>query len=149
MSRKLPGLVETSTNLAAVHLEETTVTILTSQRSSVMSAMDHIARRVRTILENAGASIRLEGQHPAWDPDPGSGILKTFKDVYKKTYRKEPEVTAIHAGLECGVLKEKFPEMEMISFGPDMEDVHTPDERLNIPSAERTWEFLLEVLKSI
>ncbi len=149
MSRKLPGLVETSTNLAAVHLEETTVTILTSQRSSVMSAMDHVARRIRTILENAGASIRLEGQHPAWNPDPGSGILKTFKDVYKKTYGKEPEVTAIHAGLECGVLKEKFPEMEMISFGPDMKDVHTPDERLNIPSAERTWEFLLEVLKSI
>jgi len=149
MSRKLPGLVETSTNLAAVHLDGGNVTILTSQRSSVMSALDHIAEKVRTMLENAGADITLEGQHPAWEPDPDSKILKTFKDVYRKITSSEPEVTAIHAGLECGVLGEKFPGMEMISFGPDMEDVHTPGEKLSIPSVQRTWNFLLEVLGAI
>ncbi len=149
MSRKLPGLVETSTNLAAVHLDGKAVTILTSQRSSIMSALDHIAEKVRTILENAGAAITLEGQHPAWEPDPDSKILKTFKDVYRKVTSSEPEVTAIHAGLECGVLGEKFPGMEMISFGPDMKDVHTPDEKLSISSVQRSWNFLLEVLKSI
>ena len=149
MSRKLPGLVETSTNLAAVHLKDSTVTILTSQRSSTMSALDHIALKVRTILTHAGAEIKLEGEHPAWDPDPDSGILKTFKKVYTELTGKEPEVTAIHAGLECGVLGEKFENMEMISFGPDMEEVHTPNERLSIPSVERTWNFLLNVLKEV
>ena len=149
MSRKLPGLVETSTNLAAAHLKDGKVTILTSQRSSTMSMMDHIALQVRTILKNAGAEIKLEGQHPAWTPDPGSNILKTFKKVYTESTGKVPEVTAIHAGLECGVLGEKFEGMEMISFGPDMEEVHTPDERLSISSVERTWEFLLKVLKEV
>ncbi len=149
MSRKLPGLVETSTNVAAVHLSGSSVTILTSQRSSVMSALDHIAGQVRILMEKAGAQITLEGQHAAWEPDPYSAILKTFKEVYKKTTAKEPEVKAIHAGLECGVLGEKFPGMEMISFGPEMENVHTPDERLNIPSVKRTWDFLLEVLKAV
>ncbi len=149
MSRKLPGLVETSTNLAAVHLKDSKVTILTSQRSSTMSMMDHIALKVRTILTNAGAEIKLEGQHPAWEPDPDSGILKTFKKVYTESTGEEPDVTAIHAGLECGVLGEKFENMEMISFGPDMKEVHTPNERLSIPSVERTWEFLLNVLKAV
>jgi len=149
MSRKLPGLVETSTNLAAVHLSGSSVTFLTSQRSSVISALDHIAGQVRILLEEAGAQITLEGQHAAWEPDPHSSILKTFKEVYKQTTAKEPEVKAIHAGLECGVIGEKFPGMEMISFGPGMENVHTPDERLNIPSVERTWEFLLAVLKTL
>ncbi len=149
MSRKLPGLVETSTNLAAVHLDGKAVTILTSQRSSVMSALDHIAEKVRAILENAGAVITLEGQHPAWEPDPDSKILKTFKDVYRRITSSEPEVTAIHAGLECGVLKEKFSGMDMISFGPDMEGVHTPGEKLSISSVQRSWNFLLEVLGAI
>ncbi len=149
MSRKIPGLVETSTNLAAVHMQDSSVTILTSQRSSVMSALDHIAGQVQLILTNAGAAISLEGKHAAWEPDPSSSILKTFKEVYKRTTSREAEVTAIHAGLECGVLGEKFPGMEMISFGPDMLHVHTPDEKVNIPSVERTWEFLLEVLKTV
>ena len=149
MSRKLPGLVETSTNLAAAHLKDGEVTILTSQRSSTMSMMDHIALQVSTILQNSGAVIKLEGQHPAWNPDPDSGILKTFKKVYTESTGRDPEVTAIHAGLECGVLGEKFEEMEMISFGPDMEEVHTPNERLSISSVERTWEFLLQVLKEV
>ncbi len=96
-----------------------------------------------------GADITIEGQHPAWEPDPDSKILKTFKDVYRRIASQEPEVTAIHAGLECGVLKGKISGMDMISFGPDMEDVHTPDEKLSIPSVQRTWNFLLEALESI
>ena len=149
MSRKLPGLVETSTNAAAVHSKGSSVTFLTSQRSSVMSQLDHIAEIVKVLLQSGGADISLEGQHPAWDPDPDSSILKTFKEVYKRTTSREPEIAAIHAGLECGVIGENFKDMEMISFGPDMKDVHTPDERLNIPSVKRTWDFLLEVLKSV
>jgi len=149
MSRKVPGLVETSTNLASVVLEGGNVKIETSQRSSIMSESDEIAGKVRTIMEASGAKVHFESRYPSWEPDPDSNLLKLFKDVYKREEGKEAEVKAIHAGLECGVIGDKLENMEMISFGPDMEDVHTPDERLKISSVTAVWDFLLKILKEV
>jgi len=149
MSRKVPGLVETSTNLASVILKDGKIKIETSQRSSIMSENDEIADKVRTIMEAGGAKVRFESRYPSWEPDPDSNILKLFKDVYKREEGKEAEVKAIHAGLECGVIGDKLENMEMISFGPDMEDVHTPDERLKVSSVAAVWEFLLKILKEV
>ncbi len=149
MSRKVPGLVETSTNLASVVLKDGNIKIETSQRSSVMSENDEIADKVQTIMEAGGAEVHSESRYPSWEPNPDSNILKLFKDVYKKEEGKEAGVKAIHAGLECGVIGDKLENMEMISFGPDMEDVHTPDERLKVSSVASVWGFLLKILKEV
>lgn len=149
MSRKVPGLVETSTNLASVVLKDGNIKIETSQRSSVMSETDEIAGKVQTIMEAGGAVVHFECRYPSWEPDPDSNILKLFKDAYKRETGKEAEVKAIHAGLECGVIGDKLENMEMISFGPDVKDVHTPDERLKVSSVAAVWEFLLKVLKEV
>lgn len=149
MSRKVPGLVKTSTNFASVVLKDGNIKIETSQRSSVMSENDEIAGKVRTIMEAGGAVVNFEGRYPSWEPDPESNILKLFKKVYNRETGKEAEVKAIHAGLECGVIGDKLENMEMISFGPDMEDVHTPDERLKVSSVAAVWEFLLKVFKEV
>lgn len=149
MSRKVPGLVETSTNLASVVLKNGNIKIETSQRSSIMSENDEIADKVRTIMEAGGAVVHCESRYPSWEPDPNSNILKLFKTVYKREAGKDAEVKAIHAGLECGVIGDKLENMQMISFGPDMEDVHTPDERLKISSVAAVWEFLLKILKEV
>ena len=149
MSRKVHGLVETSTNLASVVLKDGNIKIETSQRSSIMSENDEIADKVKTIMEAGGAKVHFESRYPSWEPDPDSNILKLFKDVYKREEGKDAEVKAIHAGLECGVIGDKLENMEMISFGPDMKDVHTPDERLKISSVAAVWEFLLKVLKEV
>lgn len=149
MSKKVPGLVETSTNLASVVLKGGNVKIETSQRSSIMSENDEIADKVRTIMEAGGATVNYESRYPSWEPDPESNILKLFKEVYRREEGKEAEVKAIHAGLECGVIGDKLENMEMISFGPELKDVHTPDERLKISSVAAVWEFLLKVLKEV
>lgn len=149
MSRKVHGLVETSTNLASVGLKDGNIKIESSQRSSIMSESDEIADKVKTIMIAGGAQVHFESRYPSWEPDPDSNILKLFKDVYKREAGKEAEVKAIHAGLECGVIGDKLENMEMISFGPDMWDVHTPDERLNISSVTAVWEFLLKILKEV
>ncbi len=149
MSRKVPGLVETSTNLASVVLKDGNIKIETSQRSSVMSENDEIADKVQIIMEAGGSEVHFESRYPSWEPNPDSNILKLFKDVYKKEEGKEAGVKAIHAGLECGVIGDKLENMEMISFGPDMEDVHTPDERLKVSSVAAVWGFLLKILKEV
>ncbi len=149
MSRKIHGLVETSTNLASVVLKDGNIKIETSQRSSIMSENDEIADKVRTIMELGGAEVCFESRYPSWEPDPQSSILKLFKEVYKREEGREAKVKAIHAGLECGVIGAKLENMEMISFGPDMADVHTPDERLKVSSVNTVWEFLLKVLKEV
>ncbi|MDA3941554.1 MAG: aminoacyl-histidine dipeptidase [Spirochaetia bacterium] len=149
MSRKVPGLVETSTNLASIFKKNGNLEITTSQRSSVMSENDEIAGKVQAIMEAGGADVQFESRYPSWEPNPESNILKLFKKIYKREEGKEPGVRAIHAGLECGVIGDKLENMEMISFGPDMEDVHTPDERLKVSSVAAVWEFLLKVLKEV
>ena len=149
MDRKMSGLVETSTNLASVIFEDEIIEIVTSQRSSIISKNDEISKKVRTIMEAVGAEVEFKNYYPSWEPNMNSNILKLFKKVYKAKEGKEAEVKTLHAGLECGIIGNKLKDMDMISFGPDMEDVHSPDERLRVSSVTSVWEFLLKVLKEV
>ncbi len=149
MSHAIDGLVETSTNLAIVETKETSVELLTSQRSSMSTAVNDVAGRVKAIGELAGFRIDYNDGYPAWEPNPDSQLLATCKKIYADKYGSEPAVKAIHAGLECGIIGEKYNGMDMISFGPDIEGAHSPDERIKISSTEHIWEYLLEILKTI
>ncbi|HDQ14549.1 MAG TPA: aminoacyl-histidine dipeptidase [Sediminispirochaeta sp.] len=149
MSETIPGLVETSTNLAAAELLDHEVKVLTSQRSSSISKRDYIAARVTTVLRSAGAKVSYRSIYPAWTPDPENPLVPIFKNTYESISGQKAQVTAIHAGLECGVIGDKFQGMTMISFGPDLREVHTPAEQLNLPSLKRSWDLLLRVLKEL
>lgn len=149
MSHAVEGLVETSTNMAIIETKENIVELLTSQRSSVASAIVDIADKVRALGELAGYEVEQGGGYPAWEPNPDSALLKFATDAYKDITGKEAEVKAIHAGLECGIIGEKYDGMDMISFGPTIEGAHSPEERVHIQSVSNCWNFLLELLKRI
>lgn len=149
MSDSVPGLVETSTNLARVYSDNANIYAQCLLRSSVNSAKDALADKMSAVFEIAGAEIDLTGGYPGWKPNPSSPILKVMQDVYKKKYGKTPEVKAIHAGLECGLLGGVYPNWDMISFGPTIRSPHSPDERVNIETVNKFWSFLVEVLKEV
>ncbi len=149
MSNDMPGLVETSSNLAVVETIGKHINIVTSQRSSVASENDDITNMVTSVFLLAGAEVSNGDGYPGWKPDVNSDILKVFKSTFKQMYGKDPEVTAIHAGLECGIIKEKYPDMDMISFGPTMTGVHSPDEKLQISTVPEFWKQLVNSLKNI
>ncbi|MBS4028746.1 MAG: aminoacyl-histidine dipeptidase [Ignavibacteriales bacterium] len=149
MSADIPGLVETSTNVASIVTMEKEILIATSQRSSVASEILEIVETVENIFLLGGASVKHSDGYPGWKPDMNSAILKTAKETYKQLYKKEPAVKAIHAGLECGIIGERFPGMDMVSFGPTMEGVHSPDEKLYIDTVDKFWKFLLAILKNV
>ena len=149
MSREIPGFVETSTNLASIKMKEDHFFITTSQRSSVESSKYAAAYRVESCFLLAGADVEHGDGYPGWAPNPESKILKIAVDAYKKLFNKEPIVRAIHAGLECGLIGEKYPGMDMISYGPTLRGVHSPDERLEIKTVELYWKHTLEILKNI
>ncbi|MGB4413404.1 MAG: aminoacyl-histidine dipeptidase [Paludibacter sp.] len=147
MSKDMPGLVETSTNLASVKMQpDNTILITTSQRSSVESSKYDIAHQVEAVLELAGATVTHGDGYPGWKPNLKSSILKTAQGTYKSLFNEEPSVRAIHAGLECGLFLEKYPHLDMISIGPQMYGVHSPDERLSISSTQKCWKWLTEIL---
>ena len=149
MSNDIPGLVETSTNLAVVETKGKNIDIVTSQRSPVASENVDITNMVTSVFKLAGAEISYGDGYPGWAPDVHSDVLKVFKSTFETMYGKEPEVTAIHAGLECGIIKEKYPDMDMISFGPTMFGVHSPDEKLQISTVPEFYNQLVNVLKNI
>jgi dipeptidase D len=149
MSADIPGLVETSTNMGVAVTEKGYVELITSQRSSVESERMDIVDIVGNVFRMAGAEVKNADGYPGWAPNINSPVLKVLKDTYKKLYGKEPEIKAIHAGLECGIIKEKYPDMDMISFGPTIEGAHSPDERVNIASVEKFWNLLLNTLKNV
>jgi dipeptidase D len=147
MSRAVKGLVETSSNLAVVTLAESGVRVLTSQRSSVESRLDEIAAGVRGLATAAGFAASHDSRYPAWTPRPDSPLLARAKRIFAARHGgAEPGVKAVHAGLECGVLGEKFPGLDMLSFGPDIRGAHSPDERVNAPSVARVHDYLLDLL---
>lgn len=149
MSSKMPGMVETSTNLASVKFsEENKIKITTSQRSDIDSEKYNIAQMVGTTLTMANAKIEHSDGYPGWAPNPSSEILTTAVDSYKKLFGIEPVVRSIHAGLECGLFLEKYPNMDMISFGPTLRDVHSPDEKINIETVEKFWRHLLDIIQN-
>ena len=149
MSADIPGLVETSTNVAAVHTTPKTISLVTSQRSSVASELAEACDTVRSVLELGGATAATSDGYPGWKPNLQSPILRTAKATYQSLYGKEPHVKAIHAGLECGIIGEKIPGMDMVSFGPTLDGVHSPDEKIHIDTVEKFWNFLMGILKAV
>ncbi len=151
MSDSMPGLVETSTNLAIVKSDNNTKTISIAclMRSSVDSARAELGSRMESVFTLAGAKVSLTGGYPGWKPNMESPILKTMQQVYLAKYGRIPEIKAIHAGLECGILGGTYPHWDMISFGPTIRFPHSPDEKVNIESVGKFWDFLVETLKNI
>jgi dipeptidase D len=150
MSADIPGLIETSTNLASVKMEAGhKIVVGTMQRSSVNSQRIFLAERVASVLELAGAKVRQSDGYPGWKPNMSSHVKDVCVASYKRLFGHEPVVRAIHAGLECGLFTEKFPDMDMIAFGPTLRGVHAPGERLDLASLDRFWAVLLDVLKNL
>jgi dipeptidase D len=148
MSADIPGLVETSTNVAVVRTEKKSVVVATSQRSSVASEIEEICESVAAVLDLGGAAVKGTDGYPGWKPNMNSEVLKLARSTYRQLFGKDPEVKAIHAGLECGIIGEKFPGMDMVSFGPTLDAVHSPDEKIYVDTVDRYWKFLLEILKN-
>ncbi len=146
MSKTIAGLVETSNNLAIVTLDEKEFSFTASQRSSVTSSRDEIEDRTATAFELCGATAKIENKYPAWTPNPDSAMAKLCADFYEKFTGKKPAITAIHAGLECGVINSKATDMDSISFGPDLSGVHSTDEKMSVSSAKRIYDYLQALL---
>ena len=147
MSQDIPGFVETSTNLASVKKVDDKITITTSQRSSVGSRKQAIVDKVSTAFWMIGADVVTTDGYPGWDPNPNSEVLRVLVDAYKNLFQKEPQVLAIHAGLECGLFSEKYPELDMVSIGPTLRGVHSPDEKLEIKTVQMCWDLLIEFFR--
>jgi dipeptidase D len=142
-------LVETSSNIASIHTSETTIDILSSQRSNVMSNLDNMCATIQAVFELAGAEAISSDGYPAWKMKANSKLQEIVVASYKKLFGKDPIVRGIHAGLECGLFSERYPQLDMVSFGPTLRFVHTPDERLHIPTVQMVWDHLLDVLRNI
>ena len=150
MSQEMQGMVETSTNLASVKfIEGNRILITTSQRSSVDSAKQDIADQVASTFRLAKAKVEYAGSYPGWAPNPDSEIVRLLAGSYEKLFHKKPVIRSVHAGLECGLFLEKYPDLDMISVGPQMKHVHSPDEKLHIGSTQRFWKLLVDVLENM
>ncbi|MFL2585761.1 MAG: aminoacyl-histidine dipeptidase [Parvicellaceae bacterium] len=149
MSQTILGLVETSSSLARVILKDGDFTTQSLQRSSVDSSKFDVAKTVGSCFLNIGAEVEHTGSYPGWAPNPSSEILELMVPLYKEMFSADPKVQACHAGLECGILNERYPGLDMISFGPTIKNPHSPDEKVHIDSVAKFWKLLLEVLKRI
>ncbi len=150
MSRDIEGLVETSTNLASVKMEgDNKIKVTTSQRSSVESRKNDIAGQVEAHFQLAGAEVTHSDGYPGWAPNMASPIMKISAEAYEELFGQKPAIKAIHAGLECGLFLQNNPELDMVSFGPTMTGVHSPDEQLLIPTVDKFWKHLVLVLKKV
>lgn len=149
MSQDIPGLVETSSNLASIKVCDGTIKVVTSQRSSILSSRKDMSQMVSAAFILGGATVTTGEGYPGWKPNPSSEILKIAVESYKKLFGVEPKVKAIHAGLECGLFLQKYPSLDMVSFGPTLRGVHSPDERMLIPTVEKFWNHLLDILAHI
>jgi dipeptidase D len=149
MSRDVPGLVETSTNLAVVHTENDAAHVVTSHRSSIMPALFAVRRQVQSICNQAGCTVEVDDAYPGWKPNPGSALVQRTVEVYEQVFGNRPEIKAIHAGLECGLLIERKPGMDAVSIGPQIENAHSPDECVQISSVQRFYRHLTALLESL
>ncbi len=149
MSKRMPGIVETSTNLASVKMkDDNIIEVTTSQRSEIETAKINICDVVETVFLQAEAGVRHSDGYPGWTPEPNSNIVKATVNSYKKLFNNDPVVRSIHAGLECGLFKEKYPHLDMVSFGPTITGAHSPAERIEIKTVERFWKLLVDVLEN-
>jgi dipeptidase D len=146
----MPGRVETSTNLASVRMkkEDKTIVVATSQRSEIESRKNMAAGMVKSLFLLAGAEVRHSEGYPGWAPDPDSPILRLASDSYRKLFHADPVVRSIHAGLECGLFLEKYPDLDMISIGPTIKGAHSPSERIEIRTVVKFWNHLVDILES-
>ena len=149
MSDAVPGLVETSTNMGIVKAADGELTVTCYPRSSVDTELDDINQMIASVWDLAGVPVSISGRFSGWNPNPDSPILLLMQDVYKEMYGQDPEVTAVHAGLECGTIVSKYPGMDAISIGPTLLDVHTPNERVQVSTVKKLNDFLLETLRQI
>lgn len=147
--KELNGMVETSSNVASVATSDNEIKIVTSQRSNVMTNLENICNTIKAAFELAGSDVEQTDGYPAWNMKKDSQLTRITVDAYKKLFGKVPVVRGIHAGLECGLFSERYPNLDMVSFGPTLRGVHTPDERLLIPTVDMVWRHLLEILKNI
>lgn len=146
--KELEWMVETSSNVASVVTSDKDIVVVASQRSNVMSNLQNMTNTVKAAFVLGGADVKVDDAYPAWKMNPNSELTKIVVDAYKKLFKKDPLVIGIHAGLECGLFSEKYPHLDMVSFGPTLRGVHSPDERLLIPTVQMVWDHLLEVLKN-
>lgn len=149
MSRAVEGLIETSCNLASVKMEDDKIVITDHQRSSVDSRRDEIADRIKALMENIGCEVVFDDPYVGWAPNPDSKVLKVAEQSFEDLFGRKPRVEALHAGLECGLFLEKYPELDMVSFGPTLKDIHSPSERANIKSVQEFWQFLTDILRRL
>jgi dipeptidase D len=149
MSPDIAGLVQTSNNLARVALKDGDFTVMCLTRSAVETEKMDLARGIRRIFETVGCAVDLSGDYPGWAPNPKSNILTTMSGLYRELFKDEPKIQACHAGLECGILGTNYPEMELISFGPNIRGAHSPDEKCQISSVQKSWKFFLATLENI
>ena len=149
MSPDIKDLVQTSNNLARILVKDGNYKIMCLTRSSVDTEKDDLANAIQGALELIGANVKLSGSYPGWKPKPGSDIVKMMSNLYKEKYNEEADVNACHAGLECGIIGTNYPDMDMISFGPNIRGAHSPDEKVQISSVQKYWDYFLETLKSI
>ncbi len=149
MSPDIPGLVQTSTNMGVIDVSDGAVEVNLLTRSSIDASKLALTERIAAVCALAGFDAHLSGAYPGWKPEPGASLVKLVNDVNQQVFSKDLAIVAIHAGLECGLIGEKYPEMEMVSFGPNMWDVHTPDEHVSIPSVGAFWKLLVAVLEKV
>lgn len=149
MSPDVKDLVESSNNVARVELKGGNLRILNLSRSSVESTKEAVAEQLKSVCELAGMEVEFSGSYPGWKPKPGSEIVQLMEKIYVEKFTDKPHVVACHAGLECGIIGANYPEMEMVSFGPTIRGAHSPDEKANIPSTQKFWSFLKEILANI
>jgi dipeptidase D len=149
MHPEIEGLVQTSTNLAVIHTKADNINIVCSTRSSIATSLEETRNAIQALSGLAGGEVIREEGYPGWTPNLDSELLKATKQVYKQVFNEEPEVAAVHAGLECGIIGEKYPGMDMISFGPTIKNPHSPDEKVHIGTVEQFWTFLTALLKEL
>jgi dipeptidase D len=149
MSPDIEGLVQTSNNLARVKLEHGKYEVLCLTRSSVESEKADLVNAIEACFTNIMADVSTSGAYPGWQPKPDADIVKIMSELYRNSFKEEAHVNACHAGLECGILGQNYPDMDMISFGPNIRGAHSPDERVQISSVQKFWGFLLDTLKQI
>ena len=149
MSPDVADLVEASNNVARVELKGGELKILNLTRSSVDSSKYSVAEQLKSVAELAGMNVEFSGSYPGWKPKPGSEIVQLMEKLYTEKFSEKPHVVACHAGLECGIIGANYPEMEMVSFGPTIRGAHSPDEKANIPSTQKFWSFLKDILANI
>lgn len=145
----MPDIVETSNNIAIITTTDKTIEVICLTRSSVESRKEELKQIIHSAFALAGAEVRFSGAYPGWKPNLKSNLLKVMKDVYQNTFGKEPRIVTIHAGLECGIIGSNYPGMEMISFGPTIEHPHSPEERVNIVTVQKLYQYVLAALRSL